>query len=64
MRVLLQIRRIEAITSDVVNEYYSDIEETLQQIKSIVKNNDVLKGVSDLVLKNKDLSKKLKVINH
>ena len=53
------IRRIEAITADVVNEYYSDIEETLQQIKSIVKNNDVLKGVSDLVLKNKDLSRKI-----
>ena len=53
------IRRIKTITADVVNEYYSDIEETLQQIKSIVKNNDVLKGVSDLVLKNKDLSRKI-----
>ena len=30
-----------------------------QQIKSLVKNKDVVKGVSDLVLENKNLSRKI-----
>ena len=53
------IRRIEAITADAVTNHYSDIEVDLQQIKSLVKNKDVVKGVSDLVLANKDLSRKI-----
>tara|TARA_B100000683_G_C12507728_1_gene559661 strand:- start:1621 stop:4215 length:2595 start_codon:yes stop_codon:yes gene_type:complete len=53
------IRRIEAITADAVTNHYSNIEEDFQQIKSLVKNKDVVKGVSDLVLANKDLSRKI-----
>ena len=53
------IRRIEAITADAVTKYYSDIEEDLQQIKSFVKNKNVVKGVSDLVLENKNLYRKI-----
>ena len=53
------IRRIEAITADAVTKYYSDMEADYQQIKSIVKNKDVVKGVSDLVLENKNLYRKI-----
>ena len=53
------IRRIEAITADAVTNYYSDMEADFQQIKSLVKNKDIVKGVSDLVLVNKDLTRKI-----
>lgn len=53
------IRRIEAITADAVSEYYISLEKDLQQIKSVVKNKDVVKGVCDLVSENKSLSRKI-----
>ena len=53
------IRRIEAITADAVTQYYSEIETDLLQIKSLIKNKDVVKGVSDLVSENKDFSRKI-----
>ena len=53
------IRRIEAITADAVTKHYSDIEADFQQIKSFVKNKNVVKGVSDLVLENKNLYRKI-----
>ena len=58
---LLGIRRIEAITADEVTKHFSNIETDLQNIKSLVKNKDVVKGVSDLVSENKDLSRKIEV---
>ena len=53
------IRRIEAITADAVTEHFSNIESDIQKIKSLVKNKDVVKGVSDLVSENKDLVRKI-----
>ena len=44
---------------DAVTKHYSNIETDFQNIKSLVKNKDVVKGVSDLVSENKDLSRKI-----
>ena len=48
----------------LVSNHYSNIELDFQQIKSLVKNKDVVKGVSDLVWRTKTYLEKLKVINH
>ncbi|MGY8987544.1 MAG: alanine--tRNA ligase [Flavobacteriales bacterium] len=52
------IRRIEAITADKLREFNTQMENTLNSIKSIVKNKDLLKGVQDLISENKKLTKK------
>ena len=43
----------------MVSNYYSNIELDFQHIKSFVKNKDVVKGVSDLVMENKELYRKI-----
>ena len=52
------IRRIEAITADKLREFNTQMENTLNSIKSVVKNKDLLKGVQDLISENKKLTKK------
>ena len=54
------IRRIEAITGDAVKEYYTAQENTLAEIKGVLKNpQDVLKSVASLQDDNAKLKKQL-----
>ena len=54
------IRRIEAITGDAVKEYYTAQENTLAEIKGVLKNpQDVLKSVATLQDDNAKLKKQL-----
>ena len=54
------IRRIEAITGDAVKEYYTAQENTLAEIKGVLKNpQDVLKSVASLQDDNAKLKKLL-----
>jgi len=57
------IRRIEAITSDAVKQYYSDQEKALGEIKAILKNpQDSIKAVISLQDENAKLKKQLEVL--
>jgi len=57
------IRRIEAITSDAVKQYYSDQEKALGEIKTILKNpQDSIKAVISLQDENAKLKKQLEVL--
>jgi alanyl-tRNA synthetase len=54
------IRRIEAISSVRVEEFFENQIALLNEVKSIVKNSkDVVKGVSDLIEENHELQKQL-----
>ena len=54
------IRRIEAITGDAVKEYYTAQENTLAEIKGVLKNpQDILKSVASLQDDNAKLKKQL-----
>lgn len=54
------IRRIEAITSVVAENFYKERSETLGQIALQLKNpKDLLKAVADLQVKNHDLQKEI-----
>ena len=53
------IRRIEAITANAVESYFSELEFSVDKIRSLVKNQDVVKGVSDLAAENRKLIKKM-----
>lgn len=54
------IRRIEAITGDAVKDFYKNQEETLAEIKEVLKNpQDVLKSVASLQDDNAKLKKQL-----
>ena len=57
------IRRIEAITSEVAFEYYIRQEETLNTLRSLLKNsNDPVKGVESLIKDKVKLEKKVAVL--
>jgi len=57
------IRRIEAITSDAVKQYYNDQEKALNEIKAILKNpQDSIKAVVSLQDENAKLKKQLEVL--
>ena len=57
------IRRIEAITSEVAFEYYKIQEETLNTLRSLLKNsNDPVKGVESLIKDRAELEKKVAVL--
>jgi len=57
------IRRIEAITSDAVKQYYNDQEKALGEIKSVLKNpQDSIKAVISLQDENAKLKKQLEVL--
>ncbi|WP_353078362.1 alanine--tRNA ligase [Flavobacterium sp.] len=54
------IRRIEAITGDAVKDFYTNQENTLSEIKEVLKNpQDVLKSVSSLQDDNAKLKKQI-----
>ena len=54
------IRRIEAITGDAVKDFYASQENTLSEIKEVLKNpQDVLKSVASLQEDNAKLKKQL-----
>ena len=54
------IRRIEAITGDAVKDFYTSQENTLAEIKEVLKNpQDVLKSVASLQDDNAKLKKQL-----
>ncbi len=54
------IRRIEAITGDAVKDFYASQENTLAEIKEVLKNpQDVLKSVASLQEDNAKLKKQL-----
>lgn len=54
------IRRIEAITGDAVKDFYKNQEDTLAEIKEVLKNpQDVLKSVASLQDDNAKLRKQL-----
>jgi alanyl-tRNA synthetase len=57
------IRRIEAITSDAVKEYFETQEDTLTEVKNALKNpQDVMKAVHSLQDENVKLKKQLEVL--
>ncbi len=51
------IRRIEAITSEKAIHFYNQQLETIQSLRELIKNQDVLKGVQNLLSENQTLSK-------
>ncbi len=54
------IRRIEAITGDAVKEFYTNQENTISEIKDVLKNpQDVLKSVASLQDDNAKLKKQI-----
>jgi len=53
------IRRIEAITGDKYKKHTKQMENTLNKIKSLIKNTDIIQGIKDLIQENRSLSKKL-----
>ena len=57
------IRRIEAITSDAALQYYNQSIEKLKDLKKVLKSNDVLKAIEDLILENQKLEKKIDQYN-
>jgi alanyl-tRNA synthetase len=57
------IRRIEAITSDAVKAYFETQENTLTEVKTVLKNpQDVVKSVHSLQDENAKLKKQLEVL--
>ena len=54
------IRRIEAITSDAVKDFYSETNQQYNQVKSLLNSSvDLVKSVNDLKLENNQLKKKI-----
>ena len=53
------IRRIEAITGNKYKEHIKKMEETLNEIESLIKNKDVVLGVKNLIKENKSLLKEI-----
>ncbi len=57
------IRRIEAITSDAVREFFASNDKTLENIKSLLKNStDPIAAVSNLQDENTSLKKEIEVL--
>ena len=53
------IRRIEAITAEKAMNFYSQQLETIQSLRELIKNQNVLKGVQNLLSENQTLSKQV-----
>lgn len=53
------IRRIEAITAEKAMNFYNEQLETIQSLRELIKNQDVLKGVQSLLSENQSLSKQV-----
>jgi alanyl-tRNA synthetase len=57
------IRRIEAITSDAVKSHFASFENTLNEVKEVLKNpQDILKAVHSLQEENGKLSKQIEAL--
>jgi alanyl-tRNA synthetase len=57
------IRRIEAITSDAVKAHFASYENTLNEVKSALKNpKDILKAVHSMQEENAKLAKQIEVL--
>ena len=57
------IRRIEAISADKAVRFYEDKLGVLNQLQGVLKTNDLLKSVSQLVEENQALNKKINQLN-
>jgi len=57
------IRRIEAITSSKALQFYEKQFQENNQLKSLVKNSDLLKGVSQLIDENQKLKKQIEKLS-
>lgn len=53
------IRRIEAITAEKAISFYNQHLKTIQSIRELIKNQDVIKGVENLLKDNQSLSKQV-----
>ena len=53
------VRRVEAITAEKAMNYYNQQLETIQSLRELMKNQDVLKGVQNLLNENKSLNKQV-----
>jgi alanyl-tRNA synthetase len=54
------VRRIEAITSDAVRDYYTEADHTLHEIKGLLKNpKDPLQAINGLQQENAELKKEI-----
>ena len=53
------IRRVEAITAEKAVNYYNQQLETIQSLRELMKNQDVLKGVQNLLNENQSLNKQV-----
>ena len=53
------IRRLEAITAEKAMNFYNQQFETIQSLRELIKNQDVLKGVQNLLSENQSLSKQV-----
>ena len=58
------IRRVEAITAEKAINFYSQQLETIQSLRELIKNQDVLKGVQNLLSENQTLSKQVAKMTH
>ena len=57
------IRRIEAVSADKAVRFYEDKLGVLNQLQGVLKTNDLLKSVSQLVEENQALNKKINQLN-
>ena len=57
------IRRIEAVSADKAVRFYEDKLGVLNQLQGVLKTNDLLKSVSQLVEENQVLNKKINQLN-
>ena len=53
------VRRVEAITAEKAMNFYNQQLETIQSLRELMKNQDVLKGVQNLLNENKSLNKQV-----
>ena len=53
------IRRVEAITAEKAMHFYNQQLETIQSLRELMKNQDVLKGVQNLLNENQSLNKQV-----
>ena len=53
------IRRVEAITAEKAMNFYNQQLETIHSLRKLIKNQDVLKGVQNLLSENQTLSKQV-----
>ena len=53
------VRRVEAVTAEKAMNFYNQQLETIHSLRELIKNQDVLKGVQNLLSENQTLSKQV-----